>query len=143
MKFKFIMISLVCLSMSGCGHTSVSIPFDNTQKVQSIEVFPNEFIFAQNDKVLDSSLKKELSTMNLDWKKQLNTSQNYQTAYEATILAQALSFVGCLVADSGSDFKTASCGAAFGLMWLPYFFRKKSLKIKHKVIQEYNSQYEN
>lgn len=136
------------LFCSGCAtQQRISKDFDPKSKIQTIEVMPKYYVYAQNDKILNSTLEKELSKMNADWGKDISKYKTYQNLHIATALLQFGTLMACIASlndgndNDSSNTTLAWCGTsiAFGLISIP--LERAARFRKHKVISSYNSKY--
>lgn len=149
LKFYFNSLFLVfVLITSACtSQQKISRDFDPKSKIQTIEVFPKYYVYAQEDRILNSTLEKELSKMNADWAKEVSNYTTYQNLYVASAILQFGTLIACIASlDNGNDNETnhealGFCGASigFGLFSIP--FERLARVKKHKVISSYNSKY--
>lgn len=149
LKFYFNSLFLVfVLITSACtSQQKISRDFDPKSKIQTIEVFPKYYVYAQEDKILNSTLEKELSKMNADWAKEVSSYKTYQNLHFATALLQFGSLLACIMSLGDNNDNEVNheamgwCSASigFGLISIP-LERAGRLK-KHKVISSYNSKY--
>ncbi len=138
----FALIATACTSQQ-----KISRDFDPKAKIQTIEVIPKYFVYAQDDKVLNSTLEKELSKMDADWGKQIASYKTYQNLHLASALLQIGTLIAC-IASFGNDDENGQndealgwCGASigFGLISIP--LERTARLRKHKVVSAYNSKY--
>ncbi len=135
------------LFQASCVSKPFGRDFDPKSKVQTVQVAPRLYVYAQEDQALNSTLTKALADMNKDWDKELSRSRMYANVHLTAFIAQLASLALCFSTDDKDKSDgynkdaLAWCGASigFGLISIPFAF--KYYKLKHKVITEYNSRY--
>lgn len=139
--FKRVVSTVLFLSLIACNHVPPMRDFDKTKKVQTIQLSNKQYIYAQNDVLLNSTLEKELAKMSPDWDKEIKKYNSYSTIAGVGVSLQLLTLIGCLVAsDTGAAL--AWCGASLGSAFLISFpYINKASAQKYKFVNDFNSSF--
>ncbi len=134
---------ILVFSMVGCISKPPLQPLDTKKAIHTVQFYDNNFIYSQNETLLDKKFKKDLIAYNPDWKKEVKRSQHYTLGSLASFIISAVAlgfYIGSDSSDS-DDEDLALAAGALGFSLLSFSLGKKGSIKMHKVVKEYNKNF--